>query len=1038
MKPKSNSKILLGIVSAKAKMWEYHLPPAVHIEIKHNPSIFFDFTIAALGDLSAHINGESTCDFVEINNLYSNVRFAARFFECFNYSKLDESLCDFSMLCASTCFYLCDTPGSSHVFSEKMNAEEVNLGGNGIDRALLLLLQDKALASQPLDNNRYSDSLHEIFELYNTFKTSGQNLQELKKATNDFRSLCYLKGSPADLFFSDALCAVIHKRISNSTWVCLPEYSDLPIGEWMNTIQKETFIRELWPAQKLLGEKGVLKGKSAIVQMPTSAGKTRGAELFIRSAFLSKRVELVVVVAPYRSLCHEIGDSMKKAFFGEMVSIDELTDVLQYDYDIILESLQKQFGILIVTPEKLHYVLRHEPLLASKIGLVVYDEGHLFDDSSRGVNYELLLTSIKSQLPENAQTILISAVISNAEQICKWLLGENGIVIKGHNIAPTERTIGFASWTTSRGQINFPAIDGLQDYDFFVPRVLHAQQLALKGKETKPQLFPTKENSNDISLFLALSLVPNGGCAIFCGRKGTVSGICERAVDIFSRRLSMEKPTQFSNIEEVRKLTNLNMKHFGENAIPTKSSQLGIYSHSGNTPQGVRLAIEHALHHDLIKLVICTSTLAQGVNLPLRYLIVSGVYQGLNRRIKIRDFQNLIGRAGRAGKHTEGSIIFADPKIFDKRNSSTDDWRWQQAQELLDPVNSEKCSSVIAKILSPLLSDNGRQYIDTKPLYLTKLSIEKPQDFLKLSDVIAERNEGFSSDSIHQQLNIKLNAIKAIEGYLLAHHDIWSDKIEDVDDLVEETLAYSLADDSNKTILKELFQLLAKNILEQVPDVTKRHAYGRTLLGMYECIEVEKWIHENLDAMSAQSTSEALLEILWPLLYSQIQNKYIKKCTPNESLIEVAKAWINGYSFGEIFDSYLRDIRLGTTPRAHKLKMEQVVDMCENGLGYDGTLIIGAINELLSEDRADLIKKLSELQKRLKYGISSQASISLYELGIADRSLVEEIASHINDPKLASKRKVLRWLKSNESEIRQLSNNYPDYFRIKLEQILNS
>ena len=882
MKPETNAKILLGIVSAKAKMWEYHLPLDVHIKIKHNPSIFFDFTIAALGDLSAHINGESTGEFIEIDNLYSNVRFAARFFECFNYSKLDESLNYFSMLCASTCFYLCDTPGSSRVFSEKMNVEEVNLGANGIERALLLLLQDKALASQLFANNMYSDLLREIFELYNTFKASGQNLQELKKATNDFRNLCYLKGSPAELFFSDALCAVIHKKISNSTWVCLPEYSDLPIEEWMNAIQKETFIRELWPAQKLLGEKGVLKGKSAIVQMPTSAGKTRGAELFIRSAFLAKRVELVVVVAPYRSLCHEISDSMKKAFWGEMVSIDELTDVLQYDYDIILESIQKQFGILIVTPEKLHYVLRHEPLLAGKIGLVVYDEGHLFDDSSRGVNYELLLASIKSQLPENAQTILISAVISNAEQICKWLLDENGIVVKGRNIAPTERTIGFASWTTSRGQIHFPAIEGLQDYDFFVPRVLHTQQLALKGKETKPRLFPQKENSNDISLFLALSLVPNGGCAIFCGRKDTVSGICERAVDIFSRQLSMEKPTQLSNMEEVQKLTNLNIRHFGEDAIATKSSQLGIYSHSGNTPQGLRLAIEHALHQDLIKLVICTSTLAQGVNLPLRYLIVSGVYQGLNR-IKIRDFQNLIGRAGRAGKHTEGSIIFADPKIFDKKTSYTDNWRWRQAQELLDPVNSEECSSVIAEILLPLSSDNKRQYIDTKPLYLTKLFIKKPEDFLELSDVIAERHDGFSSDRIRQQLLTKLNAIKAIQGYLLAHHDTWSDNVEDVNNLVEETLAYSLADDNNKSILKELFQLLAKNILEQVPDVTKRHSYGRTLLGMYECIEIEKWIHGNLDALLTQSTLESLLEILWPLLYSQIQNRYVgltpKNCT---------------------------------------------------------------------------------------------------------------------------------------------------------------
>ena len=61
----------------------------------------------------------------------------------------------------------------------------------------------------------------------------------------------------------------------------------------------------------------------------------------------------------------------------------------------------------------------------------------------------------------------------------------------------------------------------------------------------------------------------------------------------------------------------------------------------------------------LVRFVVCTSTLAQGVNLPIRYLIVTSVYQG-KEQIKVRDFHNLIGRAGRAGMHTEGSILFAD------------------------------------------------------------------------------------------------------------------------------------------------------------------------------------------------------------------------------------------------------------------------------------------------------------------------------------------------------------------------------------------
>jgi POLQ-like helicase len=112
------------------------------------------------------------------------------------------------------------------------------------------------------------------------------------------------------------------------------------------------------------------------------------------------------------------------------------------------------------------------------------------------------------------------------------------------------------------------------------------------------------------------------------------------------------------------------------------------------------LAIEFAMKESLIHFVICTSTLAQGVNLPIRYLIVTGVYQG-GDRILVRDFHNLIGRAGRAGMHTEGSVIFADTKVFDKKRDRRDRWRWRTAKELLDPSNSEPSASSISAIFEP-------------------------------------------------------------------------------------------------------------------------------------------------------------------------------------------------------------------------------------------------------------------------------------------------------------------------------------------------
>ena len=101
----------------------------------------------------------------------------------------------------------------------------------------------------------------------------------------------------------------------------------------------------------------------------------------------------------------------------------------------------------------------------------------------------------------------------------------------------------------------------------------------------------------------------------------------------------------------------------GARAYATRAAGLGIFAHHADTPHGIRLAIQHAMKEGLTKFVVCTSTLAQGVNFPLKYRIVTSTSQGRDQ-ILVRDFHNLIGRAGRAGMHTEGSVIFSSPSIL--------------------------------------------------------------------------------------------------------------------------------------------------------------------------------------------------------------------------------------------------------------------------------------------------------------------------------------------------------------------------------------
>lgn len=460
--------------------------------------------------------------------------------------------------------------------------------------------------------------------------------------------------------------------------------------------------------------------KQDLTPQGASAGKTKATELIIRSAFLSGRSSLAVIVAPFRALCHEIRDSLESHFHGEAVKVNEMSDVIQKDFEIHEFLGHKQ--VIVVTPEKLNYILRYEPALTDNIKLVIYDEGHLFDDTSRGVTYELLLSSLRVQLPVSTQTVLISAVIKNADDINQWLLRGDGNIVSGISLTPTYRTVAFTIWKDALGRLEFVRPEAPTVKDFFVPRVIAQENLELIGRERRLRKFPEKGDYKEIALYLGLKLVINGSVAIFTGRKDTAARLCDTIVEKYSRNLLMAPPSEFSDSVEIEKLVFLHRQNFGDDKSLTKAAALGIFLHHGNTPQGIRLAIEYALQRGLVRFVICTSTLAQGVNLPLRYLIVSSARQG-KERIKTRDFHNLMGRAGRSGMSTEGSIIFADPLIYDQKNSSTENWRWSQAVELLNPDYSEPCNSFILSLFDPLRSDDERYSINISPLELINLYI---------------------------------------------------------------------------------------------------------------------------------------------------------------------------------------------------------------------------------------------------------------------------------------------------------------------------
>jgi len=1057
MRPDRKSNRLLGVTRSKAKMIEYHVPEEYQdIDLSLHPNKLFTISIGLLGDLAAAINrDEPNPD--SLSELKTNLLFSARFFDSYLQSKLNETLDPYLVLMGSASYYLCDLPGSASVLAKRIHGDCPDLDGDGLEDLLLWLLQADLGTYFDGTEGPFGGFIDGISKWILQFFEDGNGEGNLLDLATKLRGSVYEFGTPRQLLFGDVITAVLRKKLENSAWKALPSYSGLPRDKWLHALQKDSFIKELWPAQHLLGKADVLKGESAIVQMPTSAGKTKATELILRSAFLADRVALAIIIAPFRALCHEIKNSLVEAFHNEPTKVDELSDALQTDFEIA-ELLGHQ-QILVVTPEKLLYVLRHAPELAAHVGLLVFDEGHQFDSGTRGITYELLLTSLRSMIPEETQKVLISAVISNAEAVGEWLNGEPNVV-EGTTLIPTFRSVGFASWLDRLGRIEYVDSRDAEQGEFFVPRVIERFNLGRKPRETTDRFFPEQElkpNSKPnpdfgktVALYLGLKLISNGSIAVFCGRKDTAAKICEKAVDVIERDVPLALPSNFSDAQEVNRLTYLLVKNLGSGAPASKSAEHGIFSHHGNTPHGIRLSVEHAMRENLVRFVVCTSTLAQGVNLPIRYLIVTSVYQGMER-IKVRDFHNLIGRAGRAGMHTEGSILFADPGVYDKRRDENDGWRWGIAKELLDPTKSEECASSLFQLI-PLVIRNDRSKSKDKKNHTLKwdiISFAKAYiaGWDSLDEVIGKiakqhGGKGFTVDAVRPQLEFFSLTLASIEGFLLSNWDAVDNGLTEADiaDLAEQTLAYFLADDEKREQIQELFKLLAENISKNITEVNRREAFGKTLYGVNDAKAIEGWVQDNADELIAAQNGDQVLDLVWPLITRHVHNNAFKKFDKKDVLKETSKKWISGTPFHELFRiADNNKCKLGKGKRPRKVKIENIIDICEGGLAYDGALLLSALCEFVEildrKGTGDTINRLQLFQKRLKYGLPTETTIALYELGFSDRVVAQDLAASLN---LAAtqKKDLVKKLKQNRKRAKVLMEKYPSYFRERINEII--
>lgn len=998
MKLEFKSRNLLGLARSRAKLQEFSVPSEYHMPMEGDPRRLLVATIGMLGELAAI---EARLDDSRENDraqLKEQLILVGQYFDALNESKLAEDLNAYLRVLGAAAYYLADMPGSSGVIIKTLPDEPPYLTDSYLESALVWVLRDDL--NKTWRYNPESAYLAETIALVDGYYRYW-NLNSSKGQVLDLggilRRKVYLHGSDRELLIVDTLVAIIARKMSYSSIECLPKYSGLSLAQWQAAIKKPGFINELWPAQRLLGEQGVLRGVSAVVQMPTSAGKTKSAELVIRSAFISGRAKLAVVIAPFRALCREISQNFKRAFEGEFVNVNELRDVTNLDegekgfLKFLLGDAYRgshEHTILVSTPEKLVYLLRHEPSLAEEVGLLIFDEGHQFDSGKRGVTYELLVSTLRETVKPEVQKLLISAVMANAENIGDWLNGEQGVSLQGSKLLPTLKSVAYLSWVTEMGQLFY--LNQFNDNvgEMYVPKVVQQVNLGRKRSEKYDRIFPDSKDPKTIPAYLGVRLCSQGPTAVFCGSKKSVGAISKTIVDYYERGLSIDAPRQSSDDVELDKISYLSELHFGKDHYLSKAISLGVLPHSANIPSGIRVAVEWAMEQNKAKLVVCTSTLAQGVNLPIKYLVVSNTMQG-GHKISIRDFQNLIGRAGRSGYHTEGSIIFADPKLYDDKFTKYGAKRWNESIELLNFSKAEDCLSSLKELIEPFNYPGAENFL--MPF------LENPYAHREI--LIEWANAGDKDRGLLlAEINKKIEIIESVESYFLASLKDNPDNLRGnrASDLAKQTLAYHLATESEKEVLISAFERLSERVLSVPSD--KFVYYGKTLLGLEKVKHIDSWVNENGFDIELSDGWRDILELCWELIALHCHRGVLANIEPRPIAKELCSLWVSGKSYYELLShavSKKAAVRAGTQRR--EISLDYIIDLTAI-FSYEAMLIIGAVADIMEGQGFDetYISHARSLQDGLKIGLSDPFEIWLFGKGFADREVCKLIASRVD------------------------------------------
>ncbi|KAI5732839.1 hypothetical protein M8J76_004718 [Diaphorina citri] len=396
----------------------------------------------------------------------------------------------------------------------------------------------------------------------------------------------------------------------------------------------EKGIHEMFPWQvECLTKDGVLAGRNLVYTAPTSAGKTMVAEILMMKTVLERKKK-VLFILPFVSVVREKVHYFQKLYKGVGIKVDGWMGSYSPPGGV------KMVNVMIATIEKANGIINRliEENKLGVLGCIVVDELHMLGDPARGYLLELLLTKLKYMQHRNKdvqiQLVGMSATLPNLNVLANWL---DAILF----------------YTTFRP---IPLVEHI---------VLNSQVFTLPDMTAGYQLksLLDLQGSNEDVMYLCLDSILNShSVLIFCPTKNwcetlaiKISALIKKMglsnTDMASTLRSLLDPNTLSDV--IQQLTQCPA---GLDMALKRSISFGVGFHHAGLTMNERDIVECAFRKGIIKVLVSTSTLSSGVNLPARRVILRSP-----RHLDILTYKQMVGRAGRMGKDTAGeSYLLCD------------------------------------------------------------------------------------------------------------------------------------------------------------------------------------------------------------------------------------------------------------------------------------------------------------------------------------------------------------------------------------------